>query len=155
MCRIAKEEGKLCGRRLVARGTSQSYKAELERRMTDLDEEARTTLKVIKAHQGPPVRKVLEEELGGVVSGDARGDDEPSSSARGEEGAVQLGKDGVGVDVAAPTEGEAASAADEGTFAVSLPEGGLEGGPEVRVLALEGLDQFGPCGSVRSVRNTR
>jgi len=57
--------------------------------------------------------QVLEEEFGRAVGGDARGADHAHPAAPIEQEAVELGEDGVGVEIAAATRREATADAEE------------------------------------------
>ena len=63
--------------------------------------------------------------FGGVVGGDARGDDEASAALRVEDGAVVLREDGVGVDVALGAQGIAARLTQEEALPLSFATGKL------------------------------
>ncbi len=62
-------------------------------------------VKPIEGYELAAFDQVGEEEFVRVIGGDARGDDDAGTATGAKERAHALGKNGVGVDVAAPGEG--------------------------------------------------
>lgn len=71
-------------------------------------------LKIKQAHQRRPIDDVLEEELGGVVSGNAARNDATHATRRGHAVAHRLGEHGVEIHIATPAQRIATRFAHEG-----------------------------------------
>ncbi len=77
-------------------------------RLSTAGKSGRAVLEVVQRRQRGGLDEVAEERGGGGVGGDAGGDDDPGPAERPGQGAVELGEDGVGVDVPAAAERVAA-----------------------------------------------
>ena len=84
----------------------------------DVREEMPACSRSRKADERLLLHHVLEEELGGVVGGDAGGQDAANAAPVVEQVAHALGEDGIDVDVAPPAERVAAAVAQEMAFAL-------------------------------------
>ena len=108
-------------------------------------------LEVEQAHKRLLLHHVLEEELGGVVGGDAGGQDAADAAPVVQQAAHALGEDGIDVDVAPAAERVATAVAQEVAFALGLARVFEELPIEAGVAALERLDQPLAGGSVGRV----